>query len=205
MKCPVCFVRNGDVTAGNKALLTERLEPRVTAQYDAVVYDLDGTLTRLRVDWETVRDEVAAKLQARGMTVEDKTLWELFELPDEEPLRQVVTGTIAEHEREGARQSQRLPLAGELPQTVPVGVCSLNAEAACRIALELHGLDAHVDAIVGRDTVDRYKPDPAPLLYTFDQLGERPEKSLFIGDSRRDAVTADRAGVDFQYVDERIG
>lgn len=176
----------------------------MTADYEAIVYDLDGTLARLRVDWGAVREDVAAKFSARGFDVDGADLWELLERAQRDPLERLVEETIAEHERAGARRSDRLPLADELPHEVPVGVCSLNAEAACRIALEIHGLDPHVATVVGRDSVGSYKPDPEPLLRAVGDLSASPTKTLFIGDSERDAVTAERAGVPFQYVSDRL-
>ncbi len=80
------------------------------------------------------------------------------------------------------------------------GVCSLNCEAACRRALESHGLASAVDVIVGRDTVETQKPDPEPLLVAVDELGVEPADTVFIGDSARDEQTARRAGVEFEYV-----
>jgi len=174
------------------------------AGYGALVYDLDGTLVRLDVDWEAVTEEVAAVLRPRGIDT-DGSLWDLLQRAEGagERHRRAVEEVIADHEREGARSATRLPLADELPTGVPTGVCSLNCEAACRVALELHGLDGHVDTIVGRDTVDAHKPDPAPLLATIDALGADRRATLFIGDSDSDRVTAERAGVDFQAVADR--
>jgi len=176
----------------------------VTATYQAVVYDLDETLVSLDVDWDAARRDVAVKLRARGMDETDESLWSLFERADEEGYKQLVHETLAEHERDGARTSSKLPLAAELPRTIPVGVCSLNAESACRIALEMHGLDGFIDALVGRDTVETHKPDPAPLLHTLELLSIPPEEALFVGDSERDELTAERAGVPFQYTADRV-
>lgn len=170
--------------------------------YDAVVYDMDGTLVELDVDWEDARKEVAARLRARGIQHEGASLWELFEAGVEAGYWPIVHETLAEHEREGARTSWRLDLADDLPRELPVGVCSLNATSACRIALEMHGIDGYVDAVVGRDSVDSYKPDPKPLLAAIQAIGGDAESALFIGDSERDERTADRAGVAFQYVSD---
>jgi len=175
----------------------------VTEGYQAVIYDLDGTLVRLQVDWEQVREDVAAKFRVRGVDVAEDSLWELLERATHEPLERAVEETIAEHERQGARRADRLPTADELPLAVPVGVCSLNCEAACRIALELHGLDRYADVIVGRDTVERYKPDPEPLLHAAEALSASPSKTLFIGDSESDELAAERAGMPFEYVSDR--
>jgi len=177
----------------------------VTDAYEAIVYDLDGTLVRLDVDWDAAASDVATALRLRGVEVDDGVdLWTLLDRGKAEGFGPVVEERIAEHEREGARTSTRLALADELPAEVPAAVCSLNCEAACRIALELHGLDGYVDAIVGRDTVENHKPHPEPLLHAIDALGASPDRALFVGDSEGDAVAADRAGVDFQYVSDRL-
>jgi len=172
----------------------------VTGQeYDAYVYDLDGTLVTLDVDWDDVADEVAAVLRARGIEVPDADLWAMLERSNETGYRRKVDETIAEFEREGARTAEKLVLADALPHEIPVGVCSLNSESACRIALETYGLDSAVDFVVGRDSVATEKPHPEPLLRTVDGLGVSPERTLFIGDSERDYETAENAGTAFVY------
>lgn len=173
------------------------------AEYDAVIYDLDGTLVRLDVDWDDVRERCRAVLHARDVDTGDADIWELRELAEEHNALDRLDDVIAEFEREGAYSCERLALTRELPREVPVGVVSLNAEAAVRIALELYGLDRHVDVVVGRDTVETVKPDPEPLLYSADRLGVPPGRTLFVGDSESDAVAARRAGMDFQWVHER--
>jgi phosphoglycolate phosphatase len=175
----------------------------VTVEYDAVVYDLDGTLVRLAVDWPAVHRDVVTRLREEGVPVGDEELWELLNRAHREGFAPVVEEVIAAHEREGARAAELLPTAGELPRTVPVGVCSLNAEGACRLALARHGLDEHVDTVVGRDTAGTYKPDPESLLVAVRELSVAPGQALFIGDSERDARTAERAGVAFEFVESR--
>ena len=181
--------------------------------YDAVVYDLDGTLVHLAVDWDAVADDVIDVYAEHAVKLPGSDLWELLGAAEEYGLGEAVEEAIAAHERDGARRSTRLPLADllEEPSTVdreaasegpPVAVCSLNCEAACRIALETHGLDDGVDAVVGRDTVGTWKPDPEPLLAAIDALGADPSRAVFVGDSERDAVTAERAGVPFVFVHE---
>lgn len=172
-------------------------------EYDALVYDLDGTLVQLAVDWGTVRNDVARVLGEKGVAVDEETLWELLELADRTGHRNPVEATIAQHEREGARRSTRLPTADEVPgsEGPPVAVCSLNSEAACRLALDIHDLAHRVDAVVGRDSVAAEKPDPEPLLAAVDALAATPSTTLFVGDSSRDEQTAQRAGVAFRYVE----
>ncbi|AGB38551.1 HAD family hydrolase [Natronococcus occultus] len=172
------------------------------SEYDAVVYDLDGTLVDLAVDWNAVAIDVIAVYARAAADPPSENLWELLEAASNFEIAPAVEETIADHEREGARRSRRLARADELlERPIPTGVCSLNCEAACRIALEEHELASAVDAVVGRDTVDTRKPDPEPLLETVRRLGAEASTALFVGDTDRDERTARRAGVDFEYVE----
>ncbi|MDV7350435.1 HAD hydrolase-like protein [Halorubrum distributum] len=185
------------------------------AGYDVVVYDLDGTLVELAVDWDAVADDVLDAYAERALIPPTEELWDLLGAADDYGIRAEVEAAIAGHERPGARESARLPLGDRLTGTAagadagshpPAGVCSLNCEEACRIAVETHGLDDALvsDAIVGRDTVETRKPDPASLLAAIDRIGAAPEDALFVGDSRSDAVTAERGGVDFAWVADLV-
>jgi phosphoglycolate phosphatase len=168
---------------------------------DAVVYDLDGTLLRLVVDWERVAADVGAVYGEAGIPTEGDGVWTLLKRAEENGIEAEVEAAIAAHEREGARESVRLPPADDLLElSVPAGVCSLNCEAACRIGLDTHGLAEYVEVVVGRDTVGARKPDPAPLLAAVDALGVDPGDTLFVGDSESDELTARRAGTRFSYV-----
>jgi phosphoglycolate phosphatase len=191
------------VTGVDTHLRGGSLPPAVTDDYDALVYDLDGTLVRLDVDWDAVAGDAASALADRGIDTAGRDLWDLLERAEADGHRPVVEGVIADHERAGARTSERLALAAELPVGVPTAVCSLNCETACHIALERHEIGRHVDAVVGRDTVEGHKPDPEPLLAAVDRLGADPGRALFVGDSERDEVAARAAGVEFQYVSDR--
>lgn len=172
----------------------------------ARVYDLDGTLVRLAVDWPAAERAVEAVVRDAGL-VEDPTgsdVWTLYDVARAHGVGDEVESTLAEFERDGAENAHRLPAADHLAElSMPLGVCSLNSEAACRIALETHDLDGLVEVVVGRDTVERRKPHPAPLLAAVRRLGAEPAHTLFVGDSESDEVCADRAGTRFSYVGDR--
>ncbi|WP_248897241.1 HAD family hydrolase [Haloplanus halobius] len=169
--------------------------------HDTVVYDLDGTLVRLAVNWNAAARDATATFADAGVAVDDADLWSLFEMAPEYGVAEELEATLAAHEHRGAERSFRLPLADYVANHgAPIGVCSLNAEAACRRALDRHDLSSHVDAVVGRDSLTTRKPDPEPLLTTIARLGGDPDAALFVGDSESDAVTADRAGVAFAHV-----
>ena len=180
-----------------------------TAQYDewdGIVFDFDGTLVELAVDWPAVEAELATTLADAGVGTAGASCWELLSEARDLGRQELAESVLAPREITGARESERLPLAGDVPSiSGPVAVCSLNCEAACRMGLQVHELTDEVDAVVGRDTLDVWKPDPAPLLESIERLGIEPANALFIGDSPRDRRTAVRAEVDFRWVRDAIG
>ena len=168
--------------------------------YEAVVYDLDGTLVRLQVDWNAVADDLTALLSEAGHDAPAGT-WACLDAAESVGLGDDAHERIAAHELSGATASTRLPLADEVLDVVaPIGVCSLNAEPAVRAALDHHDLTPHVDAVVGRGTIPERKPDPEPLRHTVREMGGSLSDTLFVGDSASDEETARRAGTDFAYV-----
>jgi len=52
------------------------------------------------------------------------------------------------------------------------------------------GLHDEFEVIICGDTLEKKKPDPAPLLYAAKQLGIKPEDSLMLGDSKSDVKAA---------------
>lgn len=173
----------------------------VLDELQAVVYDLDGTLVRLAVDWEQARETVEEIYRENGVGVQGRGLWELLVDAGSVGLGAQVEDAISRYEAKGAKNSPRLAFADHLfTHELPVGVCSLNCEEACSIALEQTGLRDRVDIIIGRDSVSEHKPHPLPLFTVLDALDVSPENTVFIGDSERDEETAERAGVKFSYV-----
>jgi phosphoglycolate phosphatase len=196
-------VGDSEFIAGLSAVdATRTVDPVADTDPEAVVYDLDGTLVRLLVDWQRLEADLADRLASHGVDDPGGDVWSRYEAGAEAGFGDELDGLIAERERAGARASVRLPAANVVgTEGVPVGVCSLNSEAACRLALDAQGLSDHVEVVVGRDTVEAMKPDPAPLLAACEALGVDPERTLFVGDSESDAECAERAGTLFRYVD----
>lgn len=170
-------------------------------QPEAIVYDLDGTLVRLLVDWPGLEEDLADLLVDAGLDDPGGDVWSRYDVAVEHGLGEEAEAVIQAREIPGAHNSVRLP-AADLVATheIPVGVCSLNGEQACRVALREQGLADHVQAVVGRGTVQTMKPNPEPLLFVCERLGIAPENALFVGDSESDERTAASAGTMFQYV-----
>lgn len=173
----------------------------MTDEYDAVVYDLDGTLVRLAVDWEATANRIKPIIREHGGEATANDALDLLPVAESIGVAAEIEPYLAAAECEGARNSERLATMDEfLESTVPVGICSLNCEAACRSALTAHGISKEVDVVIGRGSVAERKPNPEPLLTAIERLEAVPERTLFVGDSDSDAETAHRAGTAFRQV-----
>ncbi|MEQ8762597.1 MAG: HAD-IA family hydrolase [Planctomycetota bacterium] len=66
--------------------------------------------------------------------------------------------------------------------------------------LERDELSAFFETVIGGEDVMTHKPDPEGLLLCLDRLSVAPSATLYVGDSRIDAETAQGAGTHFQPV-----
>jgi phosphoglycolate phosphatase len=57
------------------------------------------------------------------------------------------------------------------------------------------GMDHQIDLVVGADTASRMKPDPEPILYTIEKFGVEPSRTVMVGDTTDDVLSAKAAGV----------
>lgn len=80
-----------------------------------------------------------------------------------------------------------------------MAVCTNKRQADATAVLERFGLLQHFPHVVGADTAERAKPDPAPLLLALKLLKAGPSEAVFFGDSLLDAQCAQGSGVRFAW------
>ena len=78
---------------------------------------------------------------------------------------------------------------------VRMAVVTSKLEASARRSLDFVGLSGHFEFLVGLESTERHKPDPAPVLHAVERLGARTEDAAFVGDSPHDIVAGNAAGV----------
>jgi phosphoglycolate phosphatase-like HAD superfamily hydrolase len=126
-------------------------------------------------------------------------------LPGMESLRaemeQVVTDTEVAGAR-GPRNDALLAWVDRMHRGTPLSILSLNSRDAVRRALELHALAERVSHVVGREDVQRGKPDPEGMRMLAERHGVEPVRMLLVGDADTDRLCAERAGARFLHVDE---
>lgn len=88
-----------------------------------------------------------------------------------------------------------LDALNDLSRTHQLGICTNKLLRPCIAVLKHLRIDHLFAAVWGGDNPLARKPDPAPLLAAFDELGTGP--CIYVGDSEVDAETATRAEVPF--------
>ncbi len=179
----------------------------------AVVFDLDGTLIdsgpdlarllnivlaeygRSTVGPDRVRGFVGdgiAKLVERGFDATGGST--------EVERRSATDRFLGLYEAEPAVLTRPYPGVAETLQHLKDGgrrlaVCTNKAERVTHAVLRALGLDRFFGAVIGGDSLDVRKPDPAPLRAAIEGVGAEAGSSVMVGDNEHDAATAKAAGV----------
>uniref|UniRef100_I2Q7B5 phosphoglycolate phosphatase n=1 Tax=Desulfovibrio sp. U5L TaxID=596152 RepID=I2Q7B5_9BACT len=177
---------------------------------EAVVFDFDGTLAELVLDFTAMKNVVAASAAAYLRTVPPPDGLPALEYaerlagrirrasPDDAGrfLADAAQG-IRDMETEAAKSARLFPqtraaLASLARRGIGVGIITRN----CRAAVDVVFPDARQFAgvILARDDARHVKPDPRHLLDALHVLGAAPERSLMAGDHPMDLATGKAAG-----------
>lgn len=152
----------------------------------AVIFDLDGTLTRPYLDFDAIRKEVG---------IESGPILEAVAAMDGARRRRA-DEILQRHERRAADNATLYNGAVEVLATLakrghPLAVLTRNARRNALQVLTKHGL--HVDTLRTRED-GPIKPSPEPVLSICAELGTEPEQSWLVGDHLMDMKTGLAAG-----------
>ena len=183
-------------------------------RWDAVVFDLDGTLVDTAPDLHAHLNEMLADLGRPGFALEDvrpmigdgarMLLRRGLDASGGMPEGVDMEGLFAEFLKRYTAQPQRLgavfegvtdalqALAGE---RVKLGICTNKPQAPADRLLAALDLARHFPVVIGGDSLPVRKPDPGHLLEVLHRLGARPEQAVLIGDSANDVQVAKATGV----------
>ena len=84
-------------------------------------------------------------------------------------------------------------------QGLKLGICTNKPSNLTDKVLEKLNLKRYFETVICGDTLRVKKPDPKPLLEAINNLGSKPELSIFVGDSEVDMKTALSANTRFGF------
>lgn len=154
-------------------------------QPSAVIFDLDGTLTKPCIDFDAIR----AATGINGPILEA--------LPGlDENARRRTEVILAEHEAEAARNAVLYDRAVEVVAACraaghPVAILTRNSRISLTAVLERHGIV--VDAARTREE-GAVKPSAEPVLSICREVRAEPSRSWMIGDFLFDIMSGEAAG-----------
>ena len=80
-----------------------------------------------------------------------------------------------------------------------LGICTNKPSNLTNKVLENLNIRKYFETVICGDTLRVKKPDPKPLLEAINNLGSKPELSIFVGDSEVDMKTALSANTRFGF------
>jgi pyrophosphatase PpaX len=78
---------------------------------------------------------------------------------------------------------------------VRMGIVTSKGDELAKRGLDLTGLSKFISAVVGADSVTKYKPEPEPTLLALERLGVSADEAVLMGDSPHDISSGNAAGV----------
>lgn len=186
------------------------MPPIQNAFPDAVIFDFDGTLAELVLDFAAMKARVAAAARPyladvpppNGLPALEYAAKLAARIRPEAPeasdrfLAQVAQAIMAQEIEAAARAAlfphTRHALARLAGKGVKIGIITRN----CRAAVSRIFPDAqnYVGVILARDDARHVKPDPRHLLDALAILDASPDRSIMVGDHPMDLDTGKAAG-----------
>ena len=176
----------------------------------AVVFDFDGTLAVLNIDFGLMREQVFRLMKQFDIREERIVEKYVLEIIDEaylilrernpfqaEAFHQKAHQILFEIEFEAAKAGKLYPgvkraLRKLRENRIKVGIVTRNCEGAVRRVFP--DINEHCDIFVSRDSVKKVKPHPAHLNAVTERLKVQGEEVIMVGDHVIDIQAGQRAG-----------
>ena len=187
-------------------------------QIYTILFDLDGTLVDTAPDLMAAHNHVMKKYGKSQKKLSDiKTLasrgaWIMMqrsfkeEIKDEETKKKMVNEFIDFYSKNINKESK--PIEGVFEflnwaktKNISMGVCTNKKEHLAIDLLKKINMYKYFEYVAGADTFEFNKPDPRHLTNVVEIIGGNLKKTIMIGDSEVDAMSADNAKLPFVLVE----
>jgi phosphoglycolate phosphatase len=176
-----------------------------------VIFDFDGTLAVLNIDFSEMREQVFELMRKYGVNEEKIEERYLLEIIDEvvqilnqkntsvaETFYQEAHQILHEVELKAAEEGKLLPGAEETIKSLrgkglKIGIVTRNCEEAVRKVVP--DIEAFCDVFISRDLIKKVKPHPEQLTSVLKALHVTGEETVMVGDHTIDIQAGRRVGM----------
>ena len=172
---------------------------------EAVIFDFDGTLVHLNIDFKLMRQEVEGLLTEYGLDPEPLKGLLILEMIDEatrllskhDPLKgqelyDKAHELVTEHEIRAARNGRVFPGVIEMfgvlkKRGMRIGIITRNCETAVKMVLP--DIERYCHAFIPRDNITHVKPHPDHLSVALKEMAvSKADRCVMVGDHPLDIV-----------------
>jgi phosphoglycolate phosphatase len=178
---------------------------------DTILFDFDGTLGNLNIDFAAIRGEINHLAAAYGLGEHPFAGYYVLEMiqalrellkenghPPSADFYREAMAQVAAAEVAAASRGELLPGTEEMlallkKKGLKMGVVTRNCYDA--ISLVFPRLEEYFGkAVVTRERTEKFKPDPAHLFHALTLLGSFPERACMVGDHPMDMKSGRAVG-----------
>jgi phosphoglycolate phosphatase len=175
----------------------------------AVIFDFDGTLAPLLLNFEHMRDEVETIANRYVEREEIEELRHLYTLEmiytiearlqhggghfRREAFERLCDLEVKASQGNGLYSYTKNVLTALRNKDLRLGVITRNCQEAVKTVFP--DIETYVDAIVTRDATDFVKPNPAHVRMALARLGVQADEAVLVGDHPTDIIAGKAAGV----------
>jgi phosphoglycolate phosphatase len=117
-----------------------------------------------------------------------------------EKIRKIIFSIVEKHELQAAKTTKIFP---EIPETLRtlkdmnqrIAICTISSEVASSYILNQFEIKHFFDFVFPRESVTAVKPHPDHLQAVLDALKISSKETVFVGDSVKDVICANRLNV----------
>jgi phosphoglycolate phosphatase len=178
----------------------------------AIVFDFDGTLAVLNIDFSLMRDRIFGLMKRYGIgeeLIQEKYLLEIIDEvykilweknpPSAEAFYQESHRILHEVEMKAAEEGRLIPgteatLKSLRMKGINIGIITRNCEDAVRKVFP--DINDFCDVFVSRNSVKKVKPHPDHLTCVMELLKTSGEEGVMVGDHITDIQAGKRVGME---------
>lgn len=177
----------------------------------AVLFDLDGTLTRYNLNYFLARKKISEEFNNLkigvfkthpGMNINSMIHNAEGKIPDNDftLLLDRIYNILLEYELEFAKKVEILPNVKQTLQTLKndglkIAIVTNNGSTPAQKAIDRNQLNKLIDVLITREDAYRCKPNGAMVKKALDKLKVTSDESVFVGDSVVDILAARNSSV----------